>query len=64
MSRSPIEIEMMRHLKSLFDPSYVLNPGRVIDSLPTALPLSLATGEKDAAGSCFIVEVLIGDGLI
>ncbi len=64
LSRSPIEIEMMRHLKSLFDPSYVLNPGRVIDSLPTALPLSLATGEKDAAGSCFIVEVLIGDGLI
>jgi len=34
LSRSPVEIEVMRHLKSLFDPSYVLNPGRVIDLLP------------------------------
>ena len=36
LSRSSIEIEMMRHLRSLFDPSLVLNPGRVTDSLPIA----------------------------
>ena len=29
-SRSELEIEWMRHLKQLFDPRQILNPGRVL----------------------------------
>ncbi len=28
--KSPVELEMMRGLKRLFDPNNILNPGRVL----------------------------------
>jgi FAD/FMN-containing dehydrogenase len=32
ISRSPVEIEMMKQLKSTFDPQGILNPGRIFDA--------------------------------
>ena len=31
-SRSPLEIELMRHIKSAFDPVGIMNPGKIFDA--------------------------------
>jgi FAD/FMN-containing dehydrogenase len=31
-SRSPVEIALMRSIKTTFDPKSILNPGKVFDS--------------------------------